>query len=143
MKDICDVQSTMAASNPDDASKSSKDLIENHSHSDVLANKTHENDDIFVELDKRVETGWHMPHHDHSKCVEEMEAALVFETRCLFHRHGCKCMQTMKDELVREIYEPEYVHVEFESDIDDDNCDDMLVGDQLEELFSSQDFDEP
>ncbi|CAN0902262.1 hypothetical protein LINGRAHAP2_LOCUS21892 [Linum grandiflorum] len=59
---------------------------------------------------------------------------------------------SMKDELVEEITdcsssseidELEYVHVELESDIYDYNCDGMLVSSQLEDLLSSQGFDEP
>ncbi|CAN0902272.1 hypothetical protein LINGRAHAP2_LOCUS21900 [Linum grandiflorum] len=96
----------------DDASKSSKveggwlghgDLIENHSHSGVLANKAHENDDISVDLDKCVEDGWHMPHHDHSKCLESMEALACVKARCIFHGHDdCKCMEAVKDESVED-----------------------------------------
>ncbi|CAN0902260.1 hypothetical protein LINGRAHAP2_LOCUS21890 [Linum grandiflorum] len=98
--------------NPDDASKSSKqgDLIENHSHSDVLPNKAHENDDISVDLDKRVEDGWHMPHHDHSKCVKRRKTVARVNARCRFHRNDdCKCIQAMKDALLEENEIPDYI----------------------------------
>ncbi|CAN0902259.1 hypothetical protein LINGRAHAP2_LOCUS21889 [Linum grandiflorum] len=87
--------------NSDDASKSSRvggglgqgDLIENHSH----AKKAYENDDISVDLDKCVEDGWHMPDHDHSKCVKARKTV----ARCVFH-DDCTCMEAMKDEFVEE-----------------------------------------